>query len=115
MKAYAGRLADHAEELAGKAEDASRREELLRIAEVNRRVPANPPSNFWEALQSLWTVQSLFSLEANQCSTSLGRVDQYLYPYYARDVESGALSRERAFELFACFMIKCSEVTSSMR
>lgn len=115
VKAYAGRLADHAEELAGKAEDASRREELLRIAEVNRRVPANPPSNFWEALQSLWTVQSLFSLEANQCSTSLGRVDQYLYPYYARDVESGALSRERAFELFACFMIKCSEVTSSMR
>ncbi|WP_417118291.1 choline trimethylamine-lyase [Olsenella phocaeensis] len=110
VKAYAGRLADHAEELAGKAEDASRREELLRIAEVNRRVPANPPSNFWEALQSLWTVQSLFSLEANQCSTSLGRVDQYLYPYYARDVESGALSRERAFELFACFTIKCSEV-----
>lgn len=49
-------------------------------------------------------------LEGNQCSTSLGRVDQYMYPLYKQDIETGRLSRQKAFELIGCFMIKCSEV-----
>lgn len=63
-----------------------------------------------KALQSIWTIQSLQSLETNQCSTSLGRVDQYLYPYFQRDIECGRITAQDAFELFSCFMLKCSEV-----
>ncbi|OLR54786.1 choline trimethylamine-lyase [Hornefia porci] len=108
--AYAGRLSDYALELAEKEKDPARRDELKKIAEINRRVPAEPPETFWEALQAVWTVESLFSLEANQCSTSLGRIDEYMYPCYQRSIESGELTEEEAFELFGCFMLKCSEV-----
>ncbi len=107
---YANRLADYAEELAAKENDAERKAELLKIAEINRKVPAEPPQTFWEALQSVWTVQSLFSIEENQCSTSLGRVDQYMLPCYEHDIETGALTEQQAFELMGCFLIKCSEV-----
>ncbi|MGI6257093.1 MAG: choline trimethylamine-lyase [Anaerovoracaceae bacterium] len=108
--AYANRLSEYAAELAGKEKDPRRKKELETIAEVNKRVPAMPPETFQEALQAVWTIQSLFSLEANQCSTSLGRVDQYMYPCYERDMQEGRLTEEEAFELFGCFMIKCSEV-----
>lgn len=108
--AYTKRLADYARELAAEEMDEKRKSELLKIAEVNERVPANPPETFWEALQAVWTIQSLFSIEANQCSTSLGRVDQYMFPLYEHDLESGELTRQQAFELFGCFMLKCSEV-----
>lgn len=90
--------------------DKARIDELLQIAEINERVPANPPETFWEGLQAIWTYASLFSIEANQCSTSLGRVDRYLYPLYARDIAEGRLNEQKAFELFGCFMIKCCEV-----
>lgn len=63
-----------------------------------------------ESLQAVWTIQSLFSIEENQCSTSLGCVDQYMYPCYAKDIAEGILTPQEAFELTGCFLIKCSEV-----
>ena len=108
--AYAGRIAAHARELAAGESDPQRKAELESIAAVNDRVPAHPPQTFHEALQAIWTIQSLFLLEENQCSTSLGRLDQYLYPYYEADIAAGRLTREQAFELLGCFMIKCSEM-----
>ena len=108
--AYAQRLSDYALELAEKEQDPARKEELKKIAEVNARVPANPPETFWEALQAVWTLQSLFSIEENQCSTSLGRVDQYMFPCYEHDIAEGLLTNQEAFELMGCFIIKCSEV-----
>lgn len=107
---YAKRLARYARELAGREPDPQRRGELLELADINEQVPSNPPRTFHEALQSVWTILSLFMLEGNQCSTSLGRVDQYLYPLYEQDIETGRLTRQEAFELIGCFMIKCSEV-----
>ena len=107
---YANRLAAYARELAEGEPDTARKAELLHIAEVNENVPANPPRTFEEALQAIWTILSLQSLEANQCSTSLGRMDQYLLPYYHADIEAGRTTPQDAFELFSCFMIKCSEV-----
>ena len=110
VNAYAYRLSNYARKLAESEKDPVRKQELLKIAEVNTNVPANPPQTFQEALQALWTVQSLFSIEANQCSTSLGRVDQYLYPLYRNSIDSGEISVQDAFELFGCFMLKCCEV-----
>lgn len=107
---YAKRLSEYALELAKKESNPIRKAELEKIAEVNTRVPANPPETFQEALQSIWTIQSLFLLEENQCSTSLGRVDQYVLPCYENDIENGKITEEQAFELMGCFILKCSEM-----
>ena len=107
---YAQRLSSYASQLAIKESDPQRKEELEMIAEVNARVPANPPQNFHEALQSIWTIQSLFLMEENQCSTSLGRMDQYVYTYFMKDICSEKINREQALELMGCFIIKCSEM-----
>lgn len=107
---YANRLSEYALELAGKESNSSRKAELQKIAEVNTRVPANPPETLQEALQSIWTIQSLFLLEENQCSSSLGRVDQYMLPCYENDIKNGHITEQQAFELMGCFMLKCSEI-----
>lgn len=107
---YANRLSKYALELAEKESNPIRKAELQKIGKINARVPANPPETFQEALQSIWTIQSLFLLEENQCSTSLGRVDQYILPCYENDIKSGNITEEQAFELMGCFMIKCSEI-----
>lgn len=60
---YAHRIAARARELAAVEQNAQRRAELLTIAEVNQNVPANPPKTLQEALQSIWTVESLFEIE----------------------------------------------------
>ena len=110
VMAYASRLADHARSLASAETDPVRRQELLTIADVNERVPANPPQTFQEALQSIWTVESLFEVEENQTGLSLGRVDQYCYPMYKADIESGRLTEEKACEMMQAFIIKCAEL-----
>ena len=107
---YADRLSAYALELAEKEQDPKRKAELEKIAEVNARVPANPPQTFQEALQALWTTQSLFLLEENQCSTSLGRFDQYVFPLFEEDMRTGVLDENQAFELMSCFILKCSEM-----
>lgn len=107
---YATRLSEYALELSEKEQDPKRKLELKKIAEVNARVPANPPQTFHEALQAIWTIQSLFLMEENQCSTSLGRIDQYVFPCYEADIKSAKMDEQQAFELMGCFMIKCSEM-----
>ncbi|MHC1747250.1 MAG: choline trimethylamine-lyase [Cellulosilyticaceae bacterium] len=107
---YAARLSAYAKELAEKETNPERKKELENISKVNARVPANPPETFQEALQGIWTIQSLFLLEENQCSTSLGRIDQYLFPCFKSDIEKGIINEQQAFELMGCFMIKCSEM-----
>ncbi|WP_419176648.1 choline trimethylamine-lyase [Desulfosediminicola sp.] len=108
--AYCDRLSAHVMTLAENEQEPARKAELLELARITRRVPANPPQTFHEALQALWTIQSLFLLEENQCSTSLGRVDQYLYPYFYADKLTGRIDDEKALELLGCFIIKCSEM-----
>lgn len=108
--AYASRIAAHARELAEREEDASRRAELLAIAETNENVPAHPPKTLQEALQSIWTLESLFEVEENQTGISLGRVDQYCYPMYEADIQSDRLTREQALEMMQMFILKCAEL-----
>lgn len=77
---YARRMSEYAAELASRESDPRRRAELLKISEVNARVPAHAPSTFWEAIQAVWTVESLLPVEENQTGMSIGRVDQYSIP-----------------------------------
>ncbi|MCD6527730.1 MAG: choline trimethylamine-lyase [Desulfuromonas sp.] len=108
--AYANRLSAYATELAEKEVCPERKAELLQIAEVNSRVPENPPTTFQEALQSIWTVESLFVVEENQTGISLGRVDQYVFPFYEADVKAGRIDQDQAFELLTAFLLKTGEM-----
>lgn len=110
VMSYARRIAEHATNLAAAEPDAHRRAELLTIAEVNRNVPANPPVTLQEALQSIWTVESLFEVEENQTGLSLGRLDQYCYPMYQEDIRTGRLTEEQALEMMQAFILKCAEL-----
>ncbi len=107
---YAKRMSDYAYELAQKELNPKRKAELLKISEVNARVPANKPRNFWEAIQSVWTIESLLIVEENQTGMSIGRVDQYMYPYFKEDIENEKITPFEAFELAGCMLIKMSEM-----
>lgn len=107
---YAKRISDYAAELAAKETNSKRKSELLKISEVNARVPANKPNNYWEAMQSVFTVESLMFTEENQTGMSIGRVDQYMYPFFKKDIEEGSLTEFEAFEISGCMMIKLSEL-----
>ncbi len=107
---YAKRMSQYAAELAAKETDPKRKKELEKISEVNARVPAHKPSTFWEAIQAVWTVESLLVVEENQTGMSIGRVDQYMYPYFKADIDSGRISEYEAFELASCMLIKMSEM-----
>ncbi len=104
---YARRHAELAERLAEEEENPQRREELLRIAQICRWVPANPPRDFWEALQYYWFVHLGVIIETNPWdSFNPGRLDQHLYPFYRKGLEDGSLSEERAKELLEALWVK---------
>ncbi len=104
---FAKRHADKARELALSEKDPGRKEELNRIAEVCDHVPASPPRDFWEALQSYWFVHLGVIIELNVWdSFNPGRLDQHLYTFYEKGLKEGILTRESAKELLQCFWVK---------
>ena len=107
---YAKRMSEYAAQLAAKESNPKRKAELLKISEINARVPAYKPETFWEAVQSVWTIESLLVVEENQTGMSIGRVDQYMYPMFKADIESGKMSKYEAFEIAGCMLIKMSEM-----
>lgn len=107
---YARRYSALAQEMAERCTDEARKEELLRIAENCSRVPAKGAQNFYEACQSFWFVQQLIQLESSGHSISPGRFDQYMYPYYKKDMENGNISREFAQELMDCIWVKLNDL-----
>lgn len=107
--AYARRYAELASAMAKMERNPRRKAELEGIAAACRRVPAHPPRTYQEALQAVWIAQSLFILEENQTGISIGRADQFLYPYYQADIESGRISKEEAYELTCSWLIKLAE------
>jgi len=110
MEALAQRYAQLAREKAAKEKRPQRKAELMKIAEICQWVPANPARTFWEALQSLWFYQvCLLAYQPNSISAP-GRTDQYLYPYYKKDVEEGGITKEQAQELLDCLWVKSSEI-----
>ena len=107
---YAGRYAKLAQEMAAQTSDSVRKQELLVIAENCSRVPAKGAQNFYEACQSFWFVQQLLQMESSGHSISPGRFDQYMYPYYKKDMEAGTITREFAQELMDCIWVKLNDL-----
>ncbi len=104
---FAERHADLAEEQAKKETDPKRKEELQKIAEVCRWVPAHAPRNFWEAIQMYWFVHLGTITELNGWDAmNPGHFDQHLAPFYEKEIKEGTLTREEAKELLSCFWIK---------
>ena len=104
---FSGRHADQLKALAVKEKDAKRKTELLQMADICKRVPAQAPRTFWEALQYYWFVHVGVITELNPWdSFNPGRLDQHLYPFYKKDLAAGTLTKESARELLCAFWIK---------
>ncbi len=104
---FAGRHAEKLDELAAGETDEVRRNELLKMAQVCRNVPAHAPQTLQEALQYYWFVHLGVISELNPWdSFNPGRLDQHLYPFYRREIAAGTLTRDEAVELLQAFWIK---------
>ncbi len=107
---YARRYAKLALEEAEKCSDMTRKKELLQIAQNCANVPEKGAVGFYEACQSFWFVQQLLQIESSGHSISPGRFDQYMYPYYKKDLDSGKITREFAQELMDCIWVKLNDL-----
>jgi pyruvate formate-lyase/glycerol dehydratase family glycyl radical enzyme len=107
---YARRYARLALKEAEECTDPVRKRELLQIAENCANVPEKGATGFYEACQSFWFVQQLLQIESSGHSISPGRFDQYMYPYYQKDMESGKITREFAQELMDCIWVKLNDL-----
>lgn len=109
--AYAHRMAEEAERQAAVCGDEKRKKELLTIAENCRVVPENPPQTFQQALQSVWFAHVYFHIEVCTTACGFGRFDQYMWPYYKKDViDEKNITQDEALELLECFYLKACEV-----
>ena len=96
-------------ELSRSETDEKRKKELIDMSVICDKVPENPPETFFEAMQFVWFVQLGGIISENPLSLNLGRFDQYMYPYYKKDLEKGIIDKEKAEELIECLWIKLSE------
>lgn len=107
----ANRHADLAELMASDCEDPIRKAELEKIAAICRRVPEHPATSYHEALQSILFYEYAIYMEQNASSYNLGRIDQYLYPYFRADIDNGVITKDEAQELLDCLWIKIAELS----
>ena len=107
---YAHRYSRLAGAMASKEKDSERRRELEKISKNCARVPEFGATSFHEACQSFWFVQLLLQVESSGHSISPGRFDQYMYPYYKKDIEAGRITVEEAQELIDCIWVKLNDI-----
>ncbi|WP_040195549.1 glycyl radical protein [Candidatus Soleaferrea massiliensis] len=103
---FAGRYAALADEMASAEQDESRRLELAEMARILCKVPYHPAESFQEALQSIWIIHLCLQIESNGHSLSYGRLDQYVHPYFQKDLDAGRIDEDFAVELLTNFWLK---------
>ena len=106
VHAFALRYSALAKEMAEKENNETRKAELMEISEVCARVPYEPAASFHEAVQSVWFIQLILQIESNGHSLSYGRFDQYMYPYFRKDIDEGVISESEALEMLTNLWIK---------
>lgn len=106
VRNFANRYSILAKDLAEKEMNQERKIELLQISRICSKVPYEPAETFQEAVQSVWFIQLILQIESNGHSLSYGRFDQYMYPYYNRDIKNGTIKESEALELLTCLWIK---------
>ena len=105
----ANRYSDLALAMATNEKDKQRKTELEEIARVCKKIPANPPETFYEAIQFVWFTQVGGILSENPLALNPGRFDQYMYPFYASDIEAGRTTDDEVQELIEALWLKLSE------
>jgi len=107
---WANRHSKLATEMAAKENDPVRKKELEEIAEICAWVPENPARNFREAIQSQWFTQMFSRIEQKTGTIiSNGRMDQYFYPYYKKDIEEGRITDQQVIELLECMWVAMAQ------
>ncbi len=106
VRTFANRYSVLAKKLAEKELNQERKLELLEMSRICAKVPYEPAETFQEAVQSVWFIQLILQIESNGHSLSYGRFDQYMYPYYDRDIKNGNITETEALELLTCLWIK---------
>jgi formate C-acetyltransferase len=107
---FINRYAELAAKMADKPENQEYRESLWEVSKICKRLAENPAKTFHEALQSLWFLYVILQMESNASSFSPGRADQYLYPYYKADLESGRITKQEALELIEALWLKFNQI-----
>jgi len=110
--AYAANLSARAAQLAQQEENPVRRKNLEAMASVCAQVPAKPARTFREAINGLWILQVGIHAENINMAMSPGRLDQILFPWYARDMAGGTLTLKEAMELVGCLWLKLNDNTN---
>ncbi|MBU0973002.1 MAG: pyruvate formate lyase family protein, partial [Proteobacteria bacterium] len=107
---FAQRYATLAEKMAAEEKNRDRARELREIARVCRKVPGEPAQTFHEAVQAIYFTHLVAQIETGGNSISLGRIDQYLYPFYASDLAAGRITPDQAQELISLLFLKTNEI-----
>ena len=76
-------------------------------ADTLSKIPANAPETLLEALQFLRLLHYAMWCNGNYHNT-IGRIDQFLYPYYRHDLDTGLLTKDEALELLEEFFVSCN-------
>ncbi|MFD1671091.1 glycyl radical protein [Agrilactobacillus yilanensis] len=106
VRDFAKRYAQLAETQAKTCSDPAEKQNLLTMAEILHKVPYEPATTFREAVQAVWLTHLILQIESNGHSVSYGRVDQYLNPFYERDLAAGILTADQATELLTNLCLK---------
>ena len=109
MRDHFLRYGELAEEMSKNEGERLRQQELQTIAKMCRRLSTEKPTTFYEALQLLWMTSIVGQYESNASSLSLGRMDQYLYPFYEASLQSGT-EKDFLYEVLGDFYIKTNDV-----
>ena len=109
---FSRRYAAAARDAALDADDPER-EHLLRLAAGLEQAPAGPATDFPIALQTVWLIQFVTSCVIGSRDFAYGRIDQYLLPFYERDIADGSLTPDRASLYLAHLFVKSKEITGT--
>jgi formate C-acetyltransferase len=107
---WARRYGALARETAYREDDPRLKKEYLTIAEICERVPEHPARSFREAIQAFWFTHVMLYIEQNGLAVSVGRFDQFMYPYYEESIQKGEITEREAQELLECLWVKFTEI-----
>lgn len=97
-------------EKANKETDENLKASMLKVAENCKNLSIRPAENFHEAVQAIWFLFVILHMESNASSFSPGRMDEFLYPYYKKDIKNGILNNEEALEIIECLWLKFNQI-----
>lgn len=97
-------------ETAGKEPGQANKDNMIKVARICHKLSEHPPETFHEAIQSLWFLFVILHMESNASSFSPGRMDEYLWEFYANDRKKGILGEQEALEIIECLWLKFNEI-----